>query len=154
MKLTRHTARDYADALSELLPPGAAWDWPVGGMGDDMLVATSQELLRLEADIQNVFDNAVELHRPKTGSWHISEYQRVAEEALAGVSDTPAKLVQLSHLVQPARVGSRVGDRLWSTRCRYLLFVRYDAAVVDPEVLRKALSEFAQGHVYLWLEAM
>ncbi|WP_407059064.1 hypothetical protein ACKZDW_13385 [Ralstonia syzygii subsp. celebesensis] len=42
MKLTTHTTRDYIDALKALLPPGAAWEWPEGGMGDAMLGARPQ----------------------------------------------------------------------------------------------------------------
>lgn len=152
MRLTHHAASGYAAALKALLPPGAAWDWPEDGMGYAMLMATAQELARLEADIQSVLDNAIEQHRPKTISWHISEYQRVAEGALAGV-DNPGALVQLSHLTQPARIGSRIGDRMWSERSRYYLFVRYDRSV-DPEPLRKVLSEFKQAHVFLWFDAM
>ncbi|WP_199032094.1 hypothetical protein [Ralstonia sp. ASV6] len=178
MKLTAHTARDYTDALKELLPPGAAWEWPEGGMGDAMLAGSAQELERLEADTQAVLDTAIELHRPKFGSWHISEYRRVAAEAIAGVSETmprrmaaigsavgdrlwshaaptltfPIDLVRVDHLVGPARVGSHIGDRLWGTRSRYVLRVRYYRSVVDPAVLWQALAAFQQAHVFLWFE--
>ena len=52
----------------------------------------------------------------------------------------------------PFRVGSHAGDRLWSTRGRYVLRVRYYRSVVDPEVLWEALSAFKQAHVFLWFE--
>lgn len=149
MKLTHHSANEYAEALMALLPPGAAWEWPKDGTGYAVVLASAQELARLDESIQSIADTAIERHHPKTVSWHISEYQRVAEEALG--SDTHAAAVQVSHLVQPARIGSRVGDGLWSERSRYFMFVRYDRSV-DPEPLRRALEEFKQAHVYLWFE--
>ncbi|KFX30698.1 hypothetical protein [Ralstonia solanacearum] len=178
MKLTAHTTRDYTDALKALLPPGAAWEWPEGGMGDAMLAGTAAELERLGTDTQAVLDAAIELHRPKFGSWHISEYRRVAAEAIAGVSEPmprriaaigstvgnrlwshdaptlmfPIDLVQVDHLVGPARVGSHIGNRLWGTRSRYVLRVRYYRSVVDPAALWQALAAFQQAHVFLWFE--
>lgn len=178
MKVKTHTTREFADALKALLPPGAAWEWPEGGLGDAMLLGTAEELVRVEAAAQAVLDNAIETHRPKTSSWHISEYRRVAEEALGGLAETmprrpfsigsrigarlwsaaapgltfPVALVQVDHLFGPARVGSRIGDRLWGPRSRYILRVRYYRSLVDPKVLWDALSAFQQSHVYLWFE--
>ncbi|BCB28442.1 hypothetical protein SKTS_33280 [Sulfurimicrobium lacus] len=178
MKITAHTPREFVDAIKDLLPPGAAWDWPVGGMGDGMLLGTAAELARVEAAAQNVLDSAIETHRPKTGSWHISEYRRVAVEALGGLTETmprrpaaigghigdrlwshaapglnfPIDLVRVEHLLGPARVGSRIGDRLWGSRGRYVLRVRYYRSVVNPAVLWEALAAFKQAHVFLWFE--
>jgi hypothetical protein len=178
MKLPLHNARQYGDAITALLPPGEVWEWPVGGLGDTMLVATGEELSRIEAAAQHVLDNAIETHRPKASSWHISAYQRVAEEALGGLVETmprrpaaigskvgdrlwshaapdltfPVALVRVMHLQGPARVGSRIGDRLWSTRSRYVLLVRYYRSVVNPAVIWEALAAFKQAHVYLWFE--
>lgn len=182
MKLQPHSARDYADALKALLPPGAAWAWPVGGFGDAMLLGTAQELARVDAAAQQVLDAAIEAHRPKNSSWHISEYRRVANEALAGVAETmprrpagigghvgdrlwshaapgltfPIDLVRVEHLLGPARVGnghgSHIGDRLWGTRGRYVMRVRYYRSVVNPQLLWDALNAFKQAHVFLWFE--
>ncbi len=182
MKITAHTPREFADAIKALLPPGAAWEWPEGGLGDGMLLGTAEELARIEAAAQEVLDNAIETHRPKTSSWHISEYQRVAEESLGGLVETmprhpfaigskvgqrlwsqaapdltfPIDLVRVEHLLGPARVGngngSRIGDRLWGSRGRYVLRVRYYRSVVNPAVLWEALSAFQQFHVFLWFE--
>lgn len=108
MKLTPHTAADYTDALQSLLPPGKAWEWPQGGLGNAMLRGTAEELARLESGIPSVLKNAIDTHRPKYGSWHLREYQRVAEEALiaAGVTEIMPR--------KPFAVGSHVGERLWS----------------------------------------
>ncbi len=182
MKVTAHTPREFADALKALLPPGAAWEWPEGGLGDGMLLGTAEELARIEAAAQEVLDNAIETHRPKTSSWHITAYQRVAEEALGSLTETmprcpfsigskvgqrlwsqaapdltfPIDLVRVEHLLGPARVGngngSRIGDRLWGSRGRYVLRVRYYRSVVNPAVLWEALSAFQQSHVFLWFE--
>lgn len=182
MKLTPHSPRAFADALKAMLPPGAAWQWPVGGTGDALLLGTAEELARVEAGDQVVLDNAIETHRPKTSSWHISEYRRIANEALGGLVETmprrpfaigskvgerlwsqaapehdfPVALVQVDHLLGPARVGnghgSRIGDRLWGTRGRYVLRVRYYRSVVNPAVLWEALTAFQQSHVFLWFE--
>jgi hypothetical protein len=51
---------------------------------------------------------AVEAHRPAFSSWHISEYRRVAQEALAGVAESLPR--------KPFAVGSHAGDRAWSAR--------------------------------------
>ncbi len=182
MKITAHTPREFAAAIKALLPPGAAWEWPEGGLGDGMLLGTAEELSRIEAAAQGVLDNAIETHRPKNSSWHISEYQRVAEEALGGLVETmprrpfaigskvgqrlwsqaapdltfPIDLVRVEHLLGPARVGnghgSYIGDRLWGTRGRYVLRVRYYRSVVNPALLWEALAAFQQSHVFLWFE--
>lgn len=182
MKLVTHSAREFADGLKALLPPGAAWEWPQGGAGDALLLGTAEELARVEADTQGVLDAAIERHRPAASNWHISEYRRVAADALAGVAETmprrpitiggtvgqrmwsqaapgrvfPIELLRVEHLLGPARVGnghgSRIGDRLWGSRGRYVLRVRYYRSVVDPKPLWDALAAFKQAHVYLWFE--
>lgn len=178
MILTPHTPRDHADAIKALLPPGAAWDWPEGGLGDSILLGTAQEPARVEAATPGVLDTAIDTHRPATGSWHIDAYRRVAAEALGDLAETmprrpfavgsavgdrlwsqaapgldfPIDLVRVDHLLGPFRAGSRVGDRLWSGRSRYVLRVRYYRSVVNPAVLLTALSAFKQGHVFLWFE--
>lgn len=178
MQLTPHTSTDYADAQRALLPPGAAFDWPQGGFGYTLLKGMGEELARIDAAAQTVLDSSIEKHRPKYGNWHISEYRRIAAEAIAGVVETmprrafavgskvgdrlwssaapglnfPVPLVQVDHLVGPFRVGSHAGDRLWGTRGRYVLQVRYYRSVVDPKPLWDALNAFKQAHVRLWFE--
>ncbi len=179
MKIKLHTVEEFAIAQQNLLPPGAAWNWPAGGLGHDLLLGMAAELARVEAATQVVLDNAIETHRPKISSWHISEYRRVANAAIAGVTEAmprkmlavgshvgdrcwsvagpsttfPVDLVQVDHLVtRPLRVGSHVGDRCWGHRGRYILRVRYYRSVVDPKVLWNALADFKQAHVFLWFE--
>lgn len=178
MKLTSYSPIDYADAQRALLPPGAAFDWPQGGFGDALLTGIGEELARIGADAQTVLDTAIEQHRPKYSNWHISEYRRVASEALAGVAETmprrtfavgghvgdrvwsgaapglnfPIDLVRVDHLLGPFRVGSRVGDCLWSASGRFVLRVRYYRSVANPKVIWDALMAFKQAHVYLWFE--
>jgi hypothetical protein len=109
MKLARHPAPDYTRILRALLPPGAAWDWADGGLGRAMLHGTARELARLDAALPPVLEIAAETHWPRFSGWHIGEYQRVADEALAaaGVAETlPRKTFA---------VGSHVGERLWSS---------------------------------------
>lgn len=175
MKLIRHGAREFADALKNLLPPGAAWDWPEGGFGDQLLLGAAEEFARVDAALQGVLDNAVDTHRPKKSSWNITEYRRVAAEALGGLVEPmprrtfavgakvgdrlwsaaapsltfPIDLVRVDHLLRPLRVGSRVGDRMWGTYNRYVILVSYYRSVVDPKVLFDALSAFKQAHVVL-----
>lgn len=178
MKLTPYSQADYAEAQRALLPPGAAWDWPQGGFGDNLLQGMGAELARVGESAQGVLDAAIEAHRPKYSSWHISEYRRIANEAITGVMETmprqafaagskvgdrlwsaaapglnfPVPLVQVDHLVGPFRVGSHAGDRLWGSRSRYVLQVRYYRSVVNPKVVWDALTAFKQAHVYLWFE--
>ena len=178
MQINQHTDRDYADALKALLPPGAAYEWPVGGVGDGLMVAAAKELSRIDGAIQQILDRAIELHRPKYGNWHISEYRRVANEALNGIQEIlprkplrvgshvgdrcwshaapsttfPVPLLTVDHLLGPCRVGSPVGMALWSAMGRYVLRVRYYRSVVNPKVVFDALLAFKQAHVFLWFE--
>jgi hypothetical protein len=138
MKLLPHNADSYTDAIRALLPPGRAWEWPPGGLGHTMLTGTAQELARLDAALPDVLDHAIETHKPRFASWHISEYQRAAEAALAaaGIAETlprktlavgshagercwsseapqtdfPVPLVQIFHLIAPMAVGRHCGD--------------------------------------------
>lgn len=179
MKLSVHTPREFGDALHALLPPGAAWDWPAGGLGDALLLGTAAELSRVEAATQGVLDTAIDTHRPMAIDWHISTYRAVAAAAIAGVAETmprrmfgigstvgqrlwsvaapgvtfPVDLVRVDHLIRPFRVGaSRVGDSLWASDHIYSLRVRYYRSVIDPAPLRAALSAFKQAQVNLWFE--
>lgn len=175
MKIPAHNASQYADAIKALLPPGEAWNWPEGGLGASMLLGTAEELVRLDAAAQNALDFAIDLHRPKSASWNIREYRRIAREALGALAETmprktfavgarvgdrvwsaaapdstfPVPLVQVDHLLRPLRVGSRVGDRLWGNYSRYVIRVAYYRSVVNPDVLFAALNAFKQAHVYL-----
>ena len=178
MTIKKHTSDDFAEAALALLPPGAAWAWPTDGAGYAVLKAGGEEYARLEANIRIVLDWAVEQHRPTYLSWHIRDYRLEAEEALAGVAEImprkmtavgshvgdrlwsinapnekwPVPLIRLINLIGPARVGSHAGDRLWGQRSRYILVVQYYRSVVDPEILRKALNDFKQSHIFLWFE--
>lgn len=178
MQLPIHAQADYADAQRALLPPGAAFDWPRGGFGDALLTGMAAELARVGGDAQVVLDNAIEQHRPKYTSWHISEYRRIAREAIAGVVEVmprrtfavgskvgqrlwssaaptqnfPVELLKIDHLLQPFRVGSHAGEALWAGPKRYMLRVRYYRSVVDPKPIWDALTAFKQAHVYLWFE--
>lgn len=176
MIVDQHSARDFAEAIKALLPPGDAWDWPEGGFGDALLLGTAEELARIDTDAQAVLDRAIEMHRPKASSWNITEYRRVAREAIAGVAEVmprktfavgshvgdrvwssaapattfPVELVRVEHLLQPLHVGSRVGDRLYGSHSRYVMRVYYYRSVVDPKPLFDALKAFKQAHVWLY----
>ena len=172
MLLAAHSADDFAGALRALLPPGEAWDWPAGGLGATMLGATSIELARVDATVQEVLDLAIARHKVAGGSWRLVDYQRVADESQAGIVEAlPRKVfgagsfagqrlwhspavfaVPLTRLSQarPFCAGSCAGDRLWSQRARYVLVVRYYKTVVDVQALWDALMAFKQAHVYLW----
>ncbi len=175
MKLIPYSADDYAGAIKALLPPGAAWEWPAGGLGDAMLTGTAAELARVDEMTQPVVDNAIEMHRPGKCNFHISEYRAFAEAALAEVTETrrtfavgsrvgdrlwssagatfAVPLVRIDHLQGPFRVGARVGQRVWKSEfSRYFLRVRYYRSVVDPKALWNALLTFKQAHVFLWFE--
>lgn len=178
MILPTHTLRQFAEAIKSMLPPGAAWRWNIGGLGDKIMLAAAAELVRVEQALQPVLDNAIETHRPAQASWHIDEYRRVANEALNGLTETmprrpagigshignrlwsasapsetfPVALLQVDHLVGPAKIGSHIGDQLWGERSRYILRVRYYKSVVDPKPIWDVLKAFKQAHVFLWFE--
>lgn len=156
MKLQTHSARDFADAIQDLLPPGQAWEWPVGGFGDTVLLGAGQEFSRIDANVQSVLDSAIELHRPTAGNWHLREYERVGRAAIADIQATMpgVELLRFEHLIKPFCVGAKVGAKVWSSRARYILKVYYSAAFIDPaDGLFAALNAFKQAHVYLWMEA-
>lgn len=174
MKVAKHSPREFADGIKALLPPGAAWEWPEGGTGDGLVLGTAQELARVDAETQASIDRAIEMHRPGTCNFHISEYRRVAEEALASVVENrrtfavgsrvgdrvwssagatfPVPMVRIAHRIGPFRVGSHAGERLWSGPSRFVLLVQYYRSVVDPMTLFDALLAFKQAHVFLWFE--
>lgn len=180
MRLIPHTVRQFADALLAMLPLGAAWKWPEGGLGDKIMAAAAEELVRVEVATQDVLDNAIETHRPAITSWHIDEYRRVANEALEGQTEAvprqptivgraragkrlwsenaetltfPIKLLQIDHLLGPLMAGkSLTGQCVRGERSRYVLRVRYYATVVEPDVIAAALQAFKQSHVALWFE--
>lgn len=177
MQLKSYSAADYASAQRALLPPGAAFDWPAGGFGDALLVGIGTELARVGADAQKVLDTAISKHRPASAlNWHFREYLKIAEAAIAGVVETkprsvvkigskigqrlwsgaagqnfPVELMQIE-LMRPARVGCRIGNRLWGERGIYVMRVRYFSSAVDPKPLWDALAGFKQAHVFLWFE--
>lgn len=146
MNLLLHTSHDYAGVLAALLPPGAAWDWPAGGIGAGLLSGTSAELARLDPSCQEVLDHAINLHRPAYGSWNLAAYAHVAQVAANGGQ------VDVADGVRPFVAGSRVGGRLYSARSRYILRVRFDRATVDPAPLAAAINAFRQAHVAPWFQ--
>lgn len=177
MKLKHYTASDHADAQRSLLPPGAAFNWPLGGFGDALLKGIGAEFERIGAGAQQVMDAAIEQHRPKYSNWNIGEYRLIANEAIAGVAETmprnpmrigskiggrlwssaatrnfPVPLLRVEHLLGPCRIGSKIGSQLWSKDGRFVIRVRYYHGVVDPKPVWDALAAFKQDHVFLWFE--
>lgn len=174
MKLKVHDARQYADALKKLLPLGAAWEWEVGSFGDSLVLATAQELARVDAASQIVLDTAIELHRPASNSHTLAAYQAIADAATQIIARKPATIgrtigyrlwshnapatvlptphVTLNHLIPPAKIGSRIGDKLWSVSARYYLQVSFDNSLVFKEPLYTTLMTFKQAHVYLYID--
>ncbi|WP_435626991.1 hypothetical protein [Candidatus Ferrigenium straubiae] len=104
MKLPIYTASNYAAAQGALLQPGAAFKWPQGGFGDTLLKGMGAELERIGEGAQAALDAAIDAHRPKYTNWHIDEYRRVANEAIAGVAETMPR--------KPFTAGSKAGQRL------------------------------------------
>jgi hypothetical protein len=173
MNLLTHDVRQYTDSLKALLPPGQAWEWSEGGFGDELVLATAQELARVDVATQSVLDDAIELHRPAASGFTLADYQDVADAATqitprkpctigstvgyrlwshnAPISVTPDSSVTLSHLMQPCAIGSYIGKELWSKYCRYYLQVRFDKSIINKADLYDALMSFKQAHVYLYV---
>ena len=154
MSIQRYSASDFGDAMRALLPPGQAWEWPRGGTGDTLMLAMGRELARVADTAPGVVSAAVAVHVPAASNFHVSAYRAVAQAEVvrqgAAVSD-----VQVDHLVcQPFQVGSTAGSPVWSYRARYLLRVRYRAAVVDRAALQARLETFKQAHVCLWFDEL
>lgn len=180
MKLIINTARHYADAMLRLLPPGDVWQWPLDGLGDQLFLALSQALVRIELALQLILDDAIEQHRPGESNYHITAYRQLIQDTLtnAGIAETmprktfaagskagerlwssngpnttfPVALFTVDDDVKPLTAGFKVGERTWSSRSRFYLRVRYYQSVVDPKMLFTALNAFRQAHVYIWFE--
>lgn len=180
MKLRIHTVRDYANAMLNLLLEGAAWRWPVDGLGDKIFQAFAAELVRIEQICQQVLDRAIALHVPTSGKYTLADYQAVADAAAAQFSESlprqasragrmragqrlwssaaegstwPIIKVKLTHLQGPSIAGKlRAGQRLMGDRARFVIRVWYYAGVVDPDVIAAALLAFKQAHVVLFFE--
>ena len=73
-------------SLRQLLPPGKAWDWIEGGVGDSVLKALADELVRLGGDAEALAAQSVELHTPPTRDWSTAGWQRYL--AANGISAT------------------------------------------------------------------
>ena len=124
LTLTPYTATDYAQAIKALLPPGAAWDWPQGGLGATMLHGTAEELARLDRALPDVLRRAIEIHQPAASSWHIREYRKLAEALIAGVVERMPR--------KTFRVGSCAGERLWGVMITWAKSPRTIFAVGSP----------------------
>lgn len=174
--LRTYDAREYADAMHSLLPPGQAWSWEKGGFGDTLMRGVAQELARIDAAKNDILNAAIKLHQPHYTSWRLSDYQAVADSVVANIQETlprqpfvagsvagdrlwelaehaeqvTVRLVRCEHLVGPFIAGEAVsGNRLCSTP--YMLLVWYYASAVDPYAIRDALLNFAQGHVSVYM---
>jgi hypothetical protein len=177
MQTTPHTVTDYTDAQRALLPPGAAFNWPQGGFGDALLGGMSAELARVDEEARLLLSKAITNHQIINANWHIDEYRRVADEALAGVvevmprtvatvdgaigdrlwvsglpMDFTIQLVEIADHLGPAAIGRQIGDYLWGQDGRFVMRVRYYKSVVDPQVLWAALDNFRQAHVFFLFE--
>ncbi|MGV3581917.1 MAG: hypothetical protein ACO1N8_06395 [Methylophilus sp.] len=180
MRIIAHTVRQFASSMLALMPPGSAWRWPLGGLGDRLFIGLSGELTRLELASQAVLDRAIITHQPQTMLFTIEDYRSVAAKALvvrmqappryfaagskvgdrlfsaAGVANPNASMtypmLQVDHLVGTFGAGAKVGVRVWSERHRYILRVRYLKGFVLAESVFNALNDFKQAHVYLWFE--
>ena len=148
MQLVQYTDSDYLEALRALLPPGEAWQWPTGGVGASMLLATAQELERVGAQVQGVFDLSVERHKMLATRWADADYLRVAQGSQ--VIDQAKQSISLSR-VSPLTAGFKSGSKCWSSRAKFILVVSYDAAVVGADALWDALLAFKQAHIFIWL---
>lgn len=179
MLVPAHTVREFANALKALLPVGAAWQWPINGLGDRIMLALAIELARFESFIQGVLDNAITTHQPATSLFTLAEYRRVANEALGNTQETMPRVstragrvqagqrlwsaaaeastfnIDLLHvdLMYPSQTDvSQAGHRLYGERIRYALRVRYYDTVVNTATIATALQAFKQAHVALWFE--
>lgn len=174
MLTIHHNARQYANGLKGLLPTGEAWNWAEGGFGDNLLLATAQELVRVDDGAQQVLDEAIALHKPAQGAVTLADYQRIANDATQIISRKPLAIghcmgyrlwnsqspistptpsvAVLSHLIRPATIGSRMGVLLRPMECRYFLRVEFDRSVIDHDVLLNALMLAKQAHIYLYVK--
>lgn len=143
----RPTAQDFAEAQAALLPPGAAWHWPVGGKGRELLAAMGQEPARVCAAVPEVLDAAVEQHTPKAAGVSLDDYRAAAVAAAGG----NAAAVSLFWGYVPLHVGFKVGDACWSSRSRFILRLNYNPALADPAQLMAALLAMRQAHISIWL---
>jgi len=173
MWVETHSVAGFTQALRDLMPPGEAWDWPVGGLGHGLQKGIATELSRIDALVPDVLTLAIERHRVKLSSFTLADYQAVADASQVGVVETmprkvfvagskagerlwqdagsvfPVPLVKVER-VMPFCAGSKAGERLWSNRARFILVVRYYKTVANVQALWDALMAFKQAHMYLF----
>lgn len=167
------TAAEFARALAALLPNGTAWQWPAGGLGDDLLNGTAQELARVNAQTAPLIEAAIDAHRPGTAQYLLSDYQAIADDNTviiprqpatigsaigyrlwsqnAPEAVSPAPVVTLTCNLNPGTIGDTIGTQLWSSRARYYLRIQCDRSLINMPVLIAALTDFKQAHVCLYL---
>lgn len=151
MRLPVYTASDFVGAFEQLLPPGRAWAWPAGGVGQAMLSGVAQELARVDGQAQDVLDTAVRTHTPRLLAWSVQGYRLVADasQPQTGLAGFAAGL-QI-YVPRPFGPGRRAGGRCWSIWARYLLVVNYAPQLTDLAALKQALDHHKQAHTTLLL---
>lgn len=131
-------AAAYAGQLRQLLPRGAAWDFPADATFAQLLEAMAEELARVDGRGLDLLEEA----DPRTALELLPDWERVAglPDACTGQSDNPGErqaalqqkltglggqsalafielAARLGYLIwieedRPARMGTRLGDRL------------------------------------------
>lgn len=82
-------AEGYAHQLRQLLPPGAAWEFPAQGVFAGLLLALADELARIDARGLDLIEEA----DPRTTLELLPDWERVAglPDACTGAPDNPGE---------------------------------------------------------------
>lgn len=151
MIISVHSARQYADAIAQLLPTGAAFDWHYNSVGDALILGLAAEFSRIDAQSNDLLAFAIAQHRPVFVGSTIYHYRIYLNDFFAGSID--AGNIMVEHLMPSAKVGVRVGSRLWSASRVYYLHVRYKLSAINFADLKSAIDAFKQAHILCFYEA-
>ena len=129
----------YAQQLRQLLPPGAAFRWPEGGVGDSLLLAMAAELVRVHEAGSEMVDAALADHTIVPAD--------MSDESLEAMLATWGYRGRIEeHVFKPLRAGFRAG-----ARCYYaewlLVIACYLEAGQDVATLETLFDEIKQSHV-------
>ena len=133
----------YAQQLRQLLPPGAAFRWPQGGVGDSLLLALAAELVRVHEAGAGMMDAALSEHTIAS-----SDIGDNSLEALLASWGYRGRIEE--HVFKPLRAGFRAGARCYAPEWIFVI-VCYLAPGQDVGALDELFQDVKQSHVRIMI---
>ena len=129
----------YAQQLRQLLPPGAAFRWPQGGVGDKLLLAMAAELVRVHEAGAEMVATALAEHTVVPADMSDNSL-----EAMLATWGYRGRIEE--HVFLPLRAGFRAGARCYAAEWIFVI-VCYLEAGQDVAALEALFGQVKQSHV-------